>query len=394
MTFTRTKTRRIANIFLMTLLGLALVACDGAEFSPNDKVKNKSKKSSDDLISDQSNPGGNDVVIDTKGNVVDMSDKTIDNEGNILDSQGKILGQVDSINGKNWTEKLGGKVGEAGRIGGGTDRTDFLVERKLTQKNTYQKRTDIFWTLDTSFSMSNELKEVSENISPMIDRLQKETDTRIGLMTFVSNGEPRQVPRSHLGIPQHLRFEVSPALQADLFQLEHQLVLSKDSLSRFTDFLNGIGSNFYRNDSAKFLIVVTDDDSDMSAENFLSKVGAKLDLSDFKVFGFVGTATSNCNIAKRGKVYESLAQSTGGKIFDICEEDWAKHFEDLTTNIITTVTSNFEVSREIKSIADITVDGVNIDAKDYNFSGNKITINEALIKDVGLEIEIHYTPKD
>lgn len=388
---------RTISILFASIFTLALVACKGAEFSSNDKQKNKNRQSGDGLSEGQNNPGGNDsgdnVVIDTRGNIVDMKDKTIDSDGNIIDGQGKILGQVDSINGKDWDGSTEGLGGGAGGLGGGTNEFGLLVEKKLTQKNSHQKRTDVFWTIDTSGSMENEITQVKKNIRPMIDRLEKETDTRIGLMTFVAGADMPQSIFPPLGVLSGVSFKISDSLRSDLFHVEDRLVMSRDSLSLYTNFLNGNGPNFYRNDSAKFLIVVTDDDSDMGDDSFLNEVSKKINLADFKVFGFVGKGTSDCNIANRGKVYANLAKRTGGKIFDICHNDWSKHFQDLTAEIITTVSSGFVVSRQIKSIAKITIDGNTLNQNDYSFEGNIISINESSIRDAGLTVEIHYVPQ-
>lgn len=104
---------------------------------------------------------------------------------------------------------------------------------------------------------------------------------------------------------------------------------------------------FLREDAAKHVVVVTDDDSAMPAVEFHPKFSALLPGSDgFTFHGIVsaldpssecGSDPACCELtADEGTVYLQLIAKTGGVFGDLCEQDFAPVFTALAAHIADT----------------------------------------------------------
>lgn len=145
---------------------------------------------------------------------------------------------------------------------------------------------------------------------------------------------------------------------------------------------SGSLTSFFRADARRIYVVVTDDDaSGVDHTNFMrlvSQPGTKLQPV---VFAFGGISSrSGCSIAERGVAYQSLAASSQGAYFDICEPDWSANFEKLTQRAVEIASNSFAVPTGIKEVLEVSVDGKPLSASDYRMEGGKIVFRDGFLK--------------
>lgn len=184
-------------------------------------------------------------------------------------------------------------------------------------------KSDIVFLLDSSDSMSSAIKRTNTNLKTLISNYLEKTKDYDYQMFIVGD----QVPEISGSKVEHVK----------------QYVGSHSALGNFMDFMD----NKYKTvnlkpriDAVKELVVVSDDESNVTKEKFLSWI----DLNKSRVFevhvngivykkwalgcsGFLGLGIET----KIGKTYIDLAAnpSTSGVIGDICENDWTQIFANL-----------------------------------------------------------------
>jgi hypothetical protein len=247
---------------------------------------------------------------------------------------------------------------------------------------------DIIFAVDTSGSMRAEKARVEQTMSAFIKHFQdnsKDIDYQLYLM-----GAGFSFPDS----------------SAANIQIISQYVGSRDALSKIQKFFEGEITNPLplRPESSKQLVVITDDNSSMSAAAFKTYVnGNALLASKTSLNGFVwieGTSqeTSTCTRAKNGSVYQELAADAelAGKISDLCAADWNKLFTDLAKEIITKeVTLSYELTneRDASLPIEVGIDGVKIDESQYSYDKNTnsvvFTAESAPSAEQKIEVKYH-----
>jgi hypothetical protein len=114
----------------------------------------------------------------------------------------------------------------------------------------------------------------------------------------------------------------------------------------------GVYRGFLRAGAVTHFVVVSDDDSDLPAEEFRSTMEAQLG-KPFVVHAIASEdATHNCDLlgtcdpgcsgpngdaADIGRVYYALAEATGGQRFSICTSDWSGLFVTLREAVVVSV---------------------------------------------------------
>lgn len=288
-------------------------------------------------------------------------------------------------------EALAAEKAESATLGG-TGEPIIEVLRTLKEEET--GKTDILFVLDNSGSMANEVTLVSENLLAFFNKLKANTNTRIGIISATSTS----VGSTSLFIPKEIRPEVI---------LHEQRVSSVDAPDRVMEYLRGAGKFFYRKESSKVIVVVTDDNARNSGayigaegpKKFQDDLFAIINKEDFKLYGFAAneeTMKNNgkdgCSVSRKGEMYLGVAKDTAGEIFDICEKDWSPHFDKIADSLIASVKSKYNVSKVIKEIKSITLDGEEVPEGKYRFVSKTITIDEDLITKNDMEIKVNYIP--
>lgn len=191
---------------------------------------------------------------------------------------------------------------------------------------------DIVWVVDSSGSMRDEADIVQSNINGFVASLSNAgiDDYRVVMVT----------QKGFLDVPDPLGSDSARFLFIDERVNSNEPL--QDLLARFDDY-----RGFLRPDAVTHFVVVTDDESDLSASQFLSQMGARLGHQDFKVHAVASENVTHeecflifCNqvegcksatneAAAIGHQHYAAAEATGGLTFSICTENWDSLFTEL-----------------------------------------------------------------
>lgn len=296
---------------------------------------------------------------------------------------------------------------------------DTLLQDFSTDFNTKEIAVDLLFVIDNSMSMTNELEQVHKNIGGFLNRLSSLTHTNIGVLTSITP--------SH----QYNAFPISPTDHPHISFI-NQRVRSYNSLYLTSLFLTDDiktttgqrGSDFFREDSLKVFVVVTDHDSlDYSAQEFATTLQQNFPLEDVRFFGFItlpnsdlsaqvplylapsdertavscsGTIPSNVPVTDipeaPGRIYHDiLAEHLSGALFDVCQKDWSPHFDKIAGFVAKEVKTHYPLSQDPQSVTSVTVDGVEVFPEHVNISdGSLIFLNNVLPKDRDAQIRVRY----
>jgi hypothetical protein len=207
-----------------------------------------------------------------------------------------------------------------------------MIERFSTT-NALRRPVDILWAVDTSGSMSAETAAVNANLNRFATIMASSgLDYRVVMVARRGTGSLRVCVPPPLG----------GASCADSARFRHidQSVGSFDALSRLLSTAP-LWSPFLRNDSARFFVVVTDDESSMTADNFDRQVRALAGFATYTFNSIVGyeTRTDCPTMANRGTQYLTLTERTGGERKRVCDSDWSDTFASFARVIVSRVTS-------------------------------------------------------
>jgi hypothetical protein len=212
------------------------------------------------------------------------------------------------------------QVADVVENGDGT-RTERFIGRSIIKTETL---VDIIFVVDTSGSMDTEKSFLEQNMSAFVNLLSG--DTRLKAQTFM--------------IGKGFQF---PAMDPTRFSVVNFTVDSHNAYGVVKKFFTSppVGTLPLRPDATKEIVVVTDDNADMSAGEFVKYLdGAKATLGNVHVNGFIGLANSAenswCKIVNVGTQYQSvgLHPSYGGTMYDLCSPDWKIMLTKLAEKII------------------------------------------------------------
>jgi hypothetical protein len=182
---------------------------------------------------------------------------------------------------------------------------------------------DIVWVVDSSGSMSNEAERVQENMNRFAaDILDAGIDPRVVVIT---DSDYVTVPPPLGTDPEHYRF-------IDEHVGSHEPLEALVTLfPRYGDFL--------RPEAGLHFVAVTDDESDMRADEFDATIRGAL---GGRSYAFHAIASENlggreCDgAASPGDRYYELAAATMGLTISICTRDWTGVFDRLREHVLDT----------------------------------------------------------
>jgi hypothetical protein len=195
---------------------------------------------------------------------------------------------------------------------------------------------DIIWVVDQSGSMNQETQYVQAKINDFAMQIaQSNIDYRVVMIADPSGSNRICVPPP-LGGPN--------CGNNTNFRLVNQRVGSTNgpslAISRYSMY-----SDFLRPEAMKHFVFVTDDNSSMSAANFLSGLqglqpaGMFDNLKIHAIYAYGNGTNRGCtgpfgSGAAEGTVYTQLVTQTGGARGVICEDDWTQVFTDITAAVV------------------------------------------------------------
>lgn len=244
------------------------------------------------------------------------------------------------------------------------------------------KPLDMVWVVDNSGSMNEEAANVRVNLTAFLNALDKSSDMKFLLLSKQgTTGTAVSMPSG---------------LDATRFVQVNKSIDSHNGPSALINQLNAYitaKTPFFRTDSKKIIVFVTDDNSSMSAADFTTGL-AKAGVSDGQaaIFNFIGLGGSKspCEAAF-GAVYQTLATQTKGNVYNICDTDWTQHFSDLKTDVLTKLGRAFTMDAAAAKIVKVEVDGVAIDASKYTFANGIVTLADDVTMTEQSSIKISYT---
>jgi len=239
---------------------------------------------------------------------------------------------------------------------------------------------DLVWVIDNSGSMNEEAAHVRENLEAFTQYVDGRADLK---MAVISNKRS-----SKNGV------ELPSGLDPERFIHIDQVVQSRDSLSLLDQYLSTTLSTFLRPDVDKVFVIVTDDNSEISAEVFTTRFHQTYPDVGFSLHGFIAfnKSTSPCG-AKQGTVYEALAANTGS-LFNICERDWTDQFSKLAESVVAQVRTSFKLDSSVKAeeISSVVVNGIALEASNYEMADNVLSINNSVLQGAeSFSIQVTYT---
>jgi hypothetical protein len=286
---------------------------------------------------------------------------------------------------------------------------------KIAVENAAPMPVDVVWLIDNSSSMVEEIQNVRNNFEKFISTLGSQRDLRLALVSM----------KSVLALPTMTNSTV-PMFQID-FPVSSTNALAIAAIAscptpiRGPDYYlgkpepvcgltlkegieNGASmylvseklSSFYRKESKKVFIIVTDDLAHAITDaNFRPLIETSPVGKNYSVFAFRGvTSRPNCSVMNRGVQYENLASQTGGQVFDICDTDWSANFDKLTSGIANIAKQGYKLNQAgITQILSVAIDGTVIDGNLYQFSGQNLNFSVGTVLPSHKTIEIKYQYK-
>lgn len=246
---------------------------------------------------------------------------------------------------------------DAGSVGDAT--TDHYCEGE--RHETSRHPVDIVFVIDNSGSMSNEIKSVRENINAFASKIANSgLDYRLFMISQKGTSsyaicvpEPLANPNCETKPPRFYAINRTISSTNALTQL----LASYDTATNGDPF--SIWRNFVRFDSVKFFVVVTDDESAITAAKFEEELFKKQPEGMFgtpddrkyifnSIVGWDGInpppTNSACKgVSKAGRIYQELSVMTGGIVETICKEDWSPIFDAMADKVVKTLGCEFQV---------------------------------------------------
>ena len=233
--------------------------------------------------------------------------------------------------------KLDVAAATAGDKGGGPNGCESLVDEAAVGP----RPQDIIVVIDNSGSMSAEAGFVQQYMNSFSIQIEAANiDSRIILLSaFPPSGagiciEPPLgsggCPADDNNPPDFVHLGVSINSHDALQQI----------IANYPDY-----SQYLRQTAVTHVVVVTDDNSDLGAPQFIAQMaGLSPHLSDFKFHGIIApedpiqaclNATTCCTLAAgHGTVYQQLISTTGGVEGNLCEQQFQPIFEAVAQQVI------------------------------------------------------------
>ncbi len=276
-----------------------------------------------------------------------------------------------------------------------------------------QRPLDIVWVIDNSTSMKEEIAHIRRNLKSFIEHVRQFANLRT---IILSKANASNYNRDYvINVPDIM----GASLSQDVLSIDH-LIGSHDALywasqlvctdpkkcgdqikypfcSDFQKckqhYQNLVGLNksqIFRDAAKKVFVFVTDDEAtDVQDQRFLEIYKEATATAPVKVFSFVALSKSESPCAAGvGHVYKDLSRATSGRAFNICDSDWQMHFRDIAEDLEQSVIRTFDIRGNVQ-ILNVKVNGVKLEANQYQFVRNVLVITAGVLRDKDeVEVEI------
>ena len=260
----------------------------------------------------------------------------------------------------------------------------------LVTADTIDGDVDVVWVVDESGSMSDEVEIVNANLASF----ERQVSSFANIKNYLSNQnnwrvQSRSGPNcllKGLGLEQ-----VGGRGIGGIGGIGGGIYFGLAGCNEAEN--TGLIKSFYRQNSKKLAVFVTDDNFDGEAKDVEDRL-AGTEFSDIIFYAFASPGQAVCPTQDReGVVYQQLADNSGGELFNLCESDWSKHYKKLTDSIRKLVISTIETGlQSTDEIIEVRLNGAKLDSMRYTLADGKITGKEGVFKE-GDKITIKYYKK-
>ncbi|MBW2735641.1 MAG: hypothetical protein JRH20_24925 [Deltaproteobacteria bacterium] len=201
---------------------------------------------------------------------------------------------------------------------------------------TNTRGTDIVWVVDQSSSMSTEIAAVKSKLNEFSNFIsQTSVDYHVVMLA------DRGTSKYQICIPPPLG---GPGCgNSPRYTHIDQTIASNNALTKIQARMIDIEASL-RKDSLRHFVIVTDDNSSLSASSFHNYITNRPGFHDYILHGVVGMTSGGC-VARTGSVYKDLAARTGGLLFHICTADWTALFKELSDKVADLAQTHYKLSK-------------------------------------------------
>lgn len=306
------------------------------------------------------------------------------------------------------------------------------IKTKTFTAASKEKVVDMVWVIDNSASMTGGADIIRKNFEKFAHLVENQVDLRVALISK----KDAFALKTHVSLPESMKngqqvdflvhsynallvaaASTCPEAAVDTFCKK---VVANTRYEKVYSSLN----EFFRPQSQKVFVFVTDDDSASAtgtavqfdaatASGYVGMIKNLLVNEDYitaatfkdrmvrafgksgsyKVFGFVAAEDSKCK-ARVSSVYNSLISFSGGVGFNVCDSDWTASFSQLSEKVIDYASTEYSLQSEnVKKVLSVKLNGkVLTPGTDYTVADGKIALNPTLVKSLGnYIIDVSYT---
>ncbi|MCH2535613.1 MAG: hypothetical protein MK008_14315 [Bdellovibrionales bacterium] len=285
------------------------------------------------------------------------------------------------------------------------DGNKTLVTENLGIKTT-SRNIDFVWVIDNSGSMSAEAQAVNNNYLAFMQNISSRAEIRSSLISATnSKSTGVSIPKNLEG-ENHKQFPITVSSVNGMSHATGSLLTKNECESNPSLYFNSSGSSncdyyvksdnnrdFLRVNSKKIFVFVTDDNERYTDTNkFLNAFNTAYPSQSPIVYSFIGLQNSVTNCyARIGSAYDNLSMNTQGGVFDICQQDWSQHFNDMIDHVFVSTENIFNIKHEtFEEIMEVKVDDVILSKDQYTVDNNTITIKPELLSESSKRVTVKY----
>lgn len=258
------------------------------------------------------------------------------------DGSGTGDGVVDVDEGEDVADDDGAKLDVQGMGEGPMETGEDGCEALVDEADVVARPQDIIIVVDNSSSMEEEAGFVQTQLNSFSIQIDAaNVDSHIVLISAGLSADAGVCLEPPLGSGGCPGDESQPPEYVHLdIEVESNNALEK-IITHYPDY-----SEYLRPTAVTHVVVVTDDDSDMSAADFMAEMaGLSRHLAEFTFHGIIkpedqfraclnGTACCEFSSGARGTVYQTLIDSTGGVEGNLCEQLFQPVFQAVAQQVL------------------------------------------------------------
>lgn len=193
---------------------------------------------------------------------------------------------------------------------------------------------DIVWIIDQSGSMNSEIAMVKQNMNAFANYISgTQIDYHVIVLAQKGTGT------YDICIPPPLGG--TNCNDGPRFKQVDVNVQSTNGLSLTKQHISSIES-FMRSGSMRHFVIVTDDNSQISASDFDNFLKSRPGYNDYVFHSIIGLKKESC-VASVGTVYMDLSNMTKGLQFNICSANWTTLFNTLGQGVANVAVTQYKL---------------------------------------------------